>query len=149
MTQSREYNLLTSRAQWRRSGAGAGAARVHLCTRPCLVSAFVCPRHFLRGIAATIRATHGFRRYRYRRFAFPPSPRTHYVSFRGGVCNLCAADNPRAGDKSFIAAESRHGTRLLLLLLLPSYSPLVPNRTRLHDEYSGEGGFQPRGNALE
>lgn len=64
------------------------------------------------------------------RFAFPPSSRTHCASFRG-ECVIYARRIIRgAGDKSFIAAESRHGTRLLL----PSYSLLAPNRTRLHDE---------------
>lgn len=108
--------------------------RMHQYVRLCFMSVFMRPRHFLREVAATIRATVSDDTVTAFRISAVAVHALCFVS--KGVCNLCAADNPRADDKSFITVESRHGARLLLL----SYSLLVPNRTRLHDEYSGESG---------
>lgn len=63
-----------------------------------------------------------------------------------GVCNLCAADNPRAGDKSFIAAESRHGARLLLPFALSTCAKLYSFTRRV---FQRERKFPSRENALE
>lgn len=66
--------------------------------------------------------------------AFPPPSYTHFASFRE-KCVIYAHQiiRERANDKSFIAAESRHSPP-------PFVSLLALSRTRLHNEYFGEGG---------
>jgi len=107
---------------------------IHQYVHLCFMLVFMRPRHFLREVAATIRTTVSDDTVTAFRISAVVVHALCFVS--KGVCNLCAADNPRADDKSFITAESRHSVSssfrtLYLCQIVLVYTTSTPERAEV------------------